>query len=421
MNSYGSSDYPIPQPEDAEEWKSPSFSGDFYREADNVCRGVTLAPGGIPGASSYKDFVPLDGDFYREPDDICKGISLGGGSYPLAPSPFEKELGLSQLDYSSSLRPKFDVVNTERFQEADVPPPAPVDSFFEFEVTTLYATSHVPFEIGNSVLDFLTGQVVSTLTKVRRAKFSIKADVFVDSMMCTVKMRVYSQGSGQFAIEFQRRSGDTLCFNTIFQQASDYLKRQHHMNVGASAQVPSPLSFQQLPTDHLLDSIDEVDLVPLLDMASLVNAPRLQAEAATSLSQMAAEGKPAVRSSRVFQCIAELMQKSSTDVAFPTACLLSHLAQQSEAAPLFASHGLLPKLLEKIRSEETDVQVRHKCAQALSAATQWQSGATLPQHDAATLVRELSETLRTKDARWGIDVIQNLEMAQLALAHQFEG
>lgn len=428
MNSYGSSDFQLPRPEDAEEWKSPSFSGDFYREVDNVCRGVTMPPADVHGSASFpgtfgKDFAPLDGDFYREPDDILKGMTLSGGGFQaeqafpqfekggfLEPPPFGNELLSKHVGYSSTLDSK---VSTERFEQGDIPPAAPTDPFFKLEVTTLYATSPVPHEIGNNLLNFLSDQVVSTVMKVRRQKYSIKADVFVDGMMCTLKIRVYSQDPGQFAIEFQRRTGDALCFNGTFQKATAYLGSQG-VNLRDSQAAPVLLSFQPFQVPPLADqTIEEADLLPLLEMASLRDATWLQAESATSLGKIAAEGKPAVRTTRVFQAIGELMQTSSSDVAYPTACLVAHLAQQSEAAPLFASHGIWPRMLDKVRSQETDVKTRRQFAQALHSASQWQSGATLPQLDVASLLRDLSDTLRTQDDS---EVMQHLEMAQRTLS-----
>lgn len=421
MNSYSSSEYPIPRPEDAEEWKSPSFSGDFYREADNVCRGVTMPPSDVPGPHSYKDFGTLDGDYYREPDDLVKGISVCGGGSSFAPSPFA-EFGLSSNhDYSSTLKSKIDVVD-ERFQAGDAPPSVPSDSFFTLEVTTLYASCHSPFVIGNSLLDFLATQVVSTLTKVRRAKFSMKADAFVDNMMCTMKIRVYSQISGQYAIEFQKRSGDGIAFGNIFQKATAYLQSQPHLSLRPTEVTTQPISFQPLPlpADLVEYSIGEEDILPIVNMAGLVDAPWLQVEAATTLGNMAAEGKPVIRSNLVFQGIGELMQSSSTDVSLPTSRLISHLAQQGEAASLFASHGLLPKILAKVHAQETNAQIRRQYAQSLYSASQLQSAATLPQSDAVTLIRNLSEALCTIDTSWGSEVTQNLELAKISLSSTFQ-
>lgn len=409
MNFHGSSE--LPHPEDSEEWKSPSFSGDFYREVDHVCRGVSISASDVLGPT-YKDFGgSLGGDFYRDPDDVVKGLSLGGGGFT---SSFEK------LDCSSTLKQKNDF-STECFQQDDLPLPLPSDPFFKLEVTTMTAYSHSPFEIGNSLLDFFNQQVVSTLTKVRRHKYAIKADVFADSMMCTLKVRVYSQwGTGQFAIEFQRRSGDSISFNATFQKASQYLaSQQQHFNLEES-QVPS-FNFQplQLPAGLEEQTVDEEQLQPLLDMTSQSHMPRLQAEAATALSKLAAEGEPAVRTTRVFDGISDLLQSSSTEVDHPTAVLISHLATQSEAAPLFASDIFL-KILNKVRSPETNAQVRLMFAKALYSASLGQSGATLSQHAATGIIRELSfQKELTFGNAFDNEVAQRLELAQNHFSRTF--
>lgn len=418
MNSYGSSDIPLQRPEDAEEWKGTPFHGDFYREVDNVTRGVTLPPADplVGGGHSYKDFDPLNGDFYREPDELCKGLSLGGGSYLDQQSLF----GASGIDYARTLQ---DDSRSERFEEADIPLPVPADSFFKLEATTLYGATCMPFQIGNDLLDFLEEQV-STLTKVRRLKFSIKADVFVDGMMCTLKIRVYSQAAQQFAIEFQRRSGDGITFNNTFQKAYQFLGSRPHLNL-LPLEAPLLLNSQplQLPLGFEEPTNGEEHIQPLLDLMGKVDAPWLQAEAALSLSKFAAEGKPALRTDHVFQGISQLLQSSSADVDHPTACLLLHLAQQSEAAPLFGSSGLLMSILGKVRSPQTNAQIRRQFAQAFYCAVQLQSVMTLTQNDAAMLMRDVSDTLAMKDVDcnlWGKEVFQNLEMAQLHLSRQFQ-
>merc|ERR550514_2731589 len=69
-------------------------------------------------------------------------------------------------------------LSTERFSEADSPPEAPADLSFRFEPTTLYGpveSGAAPCDLANRLLDFLDTQVVSSVTKVRRKKFTIKA------------------------------------------------------------------------------------------------------------------------------------------------------------------------------------------------------------------------------------------------------
>ena len=120
----------------------------------------------------------------------------------------------------------------ERFDEGDVPPDPPTDRFFELEATTQYATSVAPFEIGNHLLDFFNERVQATLVKMRRPKFGIKADVFIDGLMCRTKVRVYSLDGCRFAIEFQRRSGDAICYNGAYQKARRFLEQRLNMEAG---------------------------------------------------------------------------------------------------------------------------------------------------------------------------------------------
>lgn len=418
--NYGSSEnHSFPNPDD---WQSPPFLGDFYREPDNVCRGLTLSPEDVPAPSPFKGLI--DGDFYREADNVCKGISLGDG-FPISP-PLSKEFGFSTgLGYSSTVLSEKVDISTERFTEVDFPPNAPTDSFFKFEVTTLHVSSSTPFEIGNHLLDFFRQQVVSSFTKVRRPKYSIKVDVFIDSMMCTVKTRVYDQGSGQFAVEFQRRSGDAISFNAAFQQASAYLKRFLTLATDSPEASPIVLSFEAppaLPQEVLAESPPtEVDLLPLIDMAGLVGAPWLQAQAATSLNFLAAERVRALFTPRVFQGIVELMQATSVEVLYPTACSIHHLAQQAEAAPLFAAHRLLPQMLGKVRSPGSPTSVQLELAKGLNVAIQNQSTDVCSEADAATLLSDFSDCASVEMMRGTLsqEVVQNLEMAHYTLRNKF--
>lgn len=117
---------------------------------------------------------------------------------------------------------------SERFQVADVPP-APADGFF-FMATTLFVSGVVPFVLGNLLLDFLR-DVTAVVSKVRRQKFSIKADISGGSFgdnpevayhPCGLKIRVYRH-EADCAVEFRRCTGDAVAFNDLFRRASRYL------------------------------------------------------------------------------------------------------------------------------------------------------------------------------------------------------
>jgi len=408
--------------EPAEEWQSPPFFADFYREPDNVCRGLTLPPEDIPvpGQDPFKGFS--DGDFYREPDDIHKGISIGGFDHPSLDKDFQFSMGLD-FGSSSVLSDNVDI-KAQRFMYTDYPPDLPSDSFFKLEVTTVYVLSTNPYEIGNHVLDYLQDpSVISVLTKpVRRHKFAIKADIFRGDLMCTTKIRVYNQGSNQFAVEFQRRAGDSIAFNQTFQGASAYLKK-HFTSAGGSPEVQA-INFEPppLPADFAAINISEEDLMPILDMASLAGSPWLQAEAASSLCKLAQDGNPALWSGSVFDSVMELLKANSIEVAQPTARLTHNLAQRAEAAPLFGARNLMLTMLEKIRAQETHAQVSLQLAQALNVAVQMQSKATLSGNAASELLRSLSGIIGKEVGCVALnnDVIDNLHMVKCALESKFE-
>lgn len=235
--------------------------------------------------------------------------------------------------------------------------------------------------------------------------------------MCTLKVRVYDQGSTRFAIEFQRRCGDPFTFNETFEKAHAFLKK--HLDITEAAPEPLTQFVSLLPPGiGTVYSSDDSDLMHILDMANSSNTEFLEAEAATVLSNMAAEGSINLCTTSVFQSIAKLLKTNSIQVAHPTSQLVWHLSQRAEAAPLFAANGLLLQLLEKVMVVSADVhdQVRNQLAKALDAAIHKQSKATLSESDAAALLSAF-KTIHPGVA--SEDVTQLLETAQLALKALF--
>jgi hypothetical protein len=323
------------------------------------------------------------------------------------------------------------------FKEIDWPPEIPEDPHFRFEVTTVLVPSERPYEIGNHLLEFLSTQVVSSNTKVRtpsdtsQQKCSIIADVFSQNLMCNLRVQLYQNpaadqvpGEGAtFAVEFQRRSGDSLAFNHTFQQAVEFLKAR--MGLGnlflpaAAAGSPHPptrspsyrivrLSDVEEPEEQMprkndgifdfdaLDGPDEDDdiveqdvdlgllpalgleeVAPLLDMASLNGSPALQAEAATALAELAGDDQAAevLCTERAFTAFKQLLgvvndgeAAWATAVGYPTALMLERLAQHSAAMSFFAEQGILELILKKVQSKELDALVQREFARALAFA-----------------------------------------------------
>eukprot|EP00747_Dinoflagellata_sp_TGD_P165081 gnl/TRDRNA2_/TRDRNA2_185901_c0_seq1.p1 gnl/TRDRNA2_/TRDRNA2_185901_c0~~gnl/TRDRNA2_/TRDRNA2_185901_c0_seq1.p1 ORF type:complete len:676 (+),score=86.49 gnl/TRDRNA2_/TRDRNA2_185901_c0_seq1:83-2110(+) len=112
-----------------------------------------------------------------------------------------------------------------RFLAVDLPPNAPQDQSFTFEPSTFHLPAVlVPDEIGNSLLNFLATEADASCTKVDRKKFAIRASVDGDAGSCALKVRVYAEDEGRYAIEFQRRSGDSLALDSIYRRAKAHFK-----------------------------------------------------------------------------------------------------------------------------------------------------------------------------------------------------
>mmetsp|Transcript_22914 Transcript_22914/g.40980 ORF Transcript_22914/g.40980 Transcript_22914/m.40980 type:complete len:436 (+) Transcript_22914:106-1413(+) len=426
MSGYGSSDlnpmfpqaFSLSQQGEGDPWPQQRIYGDFYREpVECVTRGVTL-PGpslGVhaadPSADGFKDFVP--GDYYRDQDDVFKGVTIAP-SFPTGLGDFDWGLHSSKgvdSQYEIGTGPISFSANAERFHQSDRPPAVPTDSFFKFEVTTLHVTCQEPHSIGNQLLDFLGCKVVSSVEKVNRKKFAIKADVFVDSVMCTLKIRTYSQGKNMYAIEFQRRSGDCVTFNNAYQQALKVLKVHFQM---VSNGKEEPLGAHPPGQKRRRGKSSEAEISPLLDMASI---PGLQAESATALADMAQDSLVAASlcTASAFKEFKKLLEADNNDVAYPTARMLSMLALCLEAAPHFVEQGFLPIMIEKVRSKATNVLVQRQLSQVLSSAAHRCAG-MLGETDRFLVRQELTAAM--EDMGNTSDICQNLKEALSSLRYQ---
>jgi hypothetical protein len=216
-------------------------------------------------------------------------------------------------------------------------------------------------------------------------------------------------------VEFQRRSGDSVAFNQVYQEASAQL--QKYDNGTDSGKVPpAPPLFESLllPRDPAVVSLNEDDMGPVLDMANLAGSPQLQAEAATVLAGLAVESLPIVLSTVVFQSIAGLMEASSAEVANSTAHLVHQLAQHDEAVSFFIEHGILPQMLKQTASPDLSAKCRFEYAQAVNSVSQ-----RLPKEISHRMVADLLEATSRCASECIVsghhNMVQELEMCELAL------
>lgn len=111
----------------------------------------------------------------------------------------------------------------QRFSAGDQPPQVPTSESFTLEPTTFCASSDDPAKLGNDVLEFLSMACGALIQKVSSQKFTIKADVNDDDCgACTMKVRIYEQSVGKYAVEFQRRGGESTALHKVFDQASNH-------------------------------------------------------------------------------------------------------------------------------------------------------------------------------------------------------
>jgi hypothetical protein len=207
-------------------------------------------------------------------------------------------------------------------------------------------------------MEFLRSEVVSSVTKVNHVKFTIKADVCLDNLFCSVKMRVYKIDLGQYKVELQRRSGDSIAVSRLHSMMSKYLKsatpvnqasllQQSHDSTGFDSNQGRPANIDAenstLPLPLAGDS--KLDLAPLLYLASDSQDVALQAEGVSALAQAAQDSAAAqLCTPEVFallQRLAQVVNFSIAESLFRITCSLAVLPQAHQHSDFFSLHKSL--------------------------------------------------------------------------------
>lgn len=386
-----------------------------------------LSSGALPNSEAWDTGGGFAGDFYNVPDNVVRGIAVGAADVPHMGGGLGDDFGKDfskggffdfappEMEFASLSRTHADDYArvSQQFSEEDPTPVMPADPLFKLEATTFFAAGcSSAAAIGNALLEFLGTKVVASVTKVNRRKCCVKADVFVDGSMCTMKVRVYSQPGGRFAIEFQRRCGNAIVFNVVYQQAVEFMRPvcaglpEPNRDGTGPVEVSPPVPPQILGVSEV-----NADVSPLLDMAGMVEVPQLQAEAAAALATIARDSEPTpLCNERAFSEFKTLVQADSIDVAYPSSQLLKHLAQRPEAGRFFAQSGIVLAILAKIlQPTVTCALVQQELAQALSASMII-CASELPAPAAEDLAGKLSQALAAENQFPG-RVLQSLRAA----------
>jgi len=251
---------------------APPLMADFYREPDNVVRGISLE-------ATHFDF-----DSYS---DAC-GVAFSGLG-PWEPSKFSEQTSrfielpsksheepLKVIDASTEAGPTLQGFkgSHQRFTKRQEGRKVPEDPFFYMERTTQFLPGVCASEAGNHVLDVLDqgiesrilgvsneklSLIESRILKVSNEKLSFRAEAFHSGRDCQMKVYIYQQESG-CAVEFQRRSGDSVLFWDVYQKASEYLCKHTdlqpslgYLNANRSEMQPAENTSEMQPPDSLLN------------------------------------------------------------------------------------------------------------------------------------------------------------------------
>jgi hypothetical protein len=183
--------------------------GDYYRDpADNVTRGLTICSGD-------DDYT----GFFGQVDENCELFSKAK-EWPASSSYDSKVLDADQCS---------EVENELRLLAAEIasgerPPAIPQDKHFKLGNNTILVDSAAAEHLGDALLGFFDADVATVLLKVRRRKFSIKTKITIDGLDCVAKVYLYTQGSSQYVVDVQRRSGDHLVFQRFYRWLSQHLR-----------------------------------------------------------------------------------------------------------------------------------------------------------------------------------------------------
>jgi len=283
--------------------------GDFYRETDNVTRGVTLFPDIGEEADPFRDF---DSECWFAPKGEAKQSGFVSNSDGLATNPAKDNNGSTQF--------------------TDLVQPAVADD--RFHTTSVRFQAHSAAELAMSIEKFLsqTGKII----KVTPAKFSLKADIFQEIngslLHCRIKVRIFrSESDSELMVDFCRRSGDAVAFQKIFGRTVQHLLAK--FNAADDSEVyASRLGVADVPPVNRAADPTELTLVPLLEMLQGDASPELAQEAVAALAALAS----ASTTSAVAVCAAlEQLARPGvleacaancrTEVAYPAACLTKTL------------------------------------------------------------------------------------------------
>lgn len=416
---------------------SPSDCADF---SDFDSFGRLHIPEEALGAGRMAS-TPFLGDYYSVPDDVVRGVTLCSGACgsvgfgePLGSKTGSEGWNTMEHDFSGVT--EFDVASLpalakaqQGFSEGVRAPELPAAPFEVREATSVWLHGISAARAGNAALAALRRQRGVWVTKVKPAKYTIRASVCAaGGASCEIKVHIY-EGS---AVEFQRRGGDALAFARVLSSARSYLQAlleepQTQADARRPRLPPAPSQarrrsaatrlqrawrwqkawWQLLRRDFAAnENIIQGDvenarsspsstpsaripvLAPLVDLARYADCTEVLAEAANVL-QALVEGDPQAAMQLCKQEVGlPLMRLLAAGVfrsALPAARLLASLSATGPVGAAFllgdSEENMNPQLVDLMISmlseQATDRAIKDQLALALRHAVQYCSGHTL--------------------------------------------
>eukprot|EP00435_Cladocopium_sp_Y103_P010815 s3770_g2.t2 len=307
---------------------------------------------------------------------------------PVAPKPRSTYSGDVKLETRQNLRilkmpPDGDRLVVESrdgdaalvFHESDVLPKFPESHLVEAK--TVYLSTEVPcWKLGNRLLTFLREKAVSHIKKVNKKKYTVKAQVLCNGLVCEIKIRAY-RSAKEIAVVVHRLGGDSIAFNALFRLLKQDLTTGLPLELKAEADV-SPDT--EIPSDEVIEVAENAVrhgpavapsenafLEPIIDAAHNADDTQAQAEAAASLAA-AAEDTGTVKqlcNQKAQKAIEKLLKVNCFEVSCQVVRLIMKLAVAPGAEAFFNGAGLLHLLQRKVTDLAAGKKLRVQLSQTV--------------------------------------------------------